>query len=151
MKLFESFNSLFELTQFFTDNLICKEFLKEQRWSDDDVVCPHCGQHHCTERTDGRFHCNKCGSNFSVLVGTIFENTKVSLVKWFVAIYLLSSHKNGISSVQLAKDIKTTQDTAWHMLMKIRVLFNQDSFEQLEGEVELDETYIDGKEKNTYA
>lgn len=82
-----------------------------------------CGHHHCVSRTDGRFHCNHCKANFSVTVGTIFENTKISLRKWFLAMYLISCHKKGISSVQLATDISVTQKTAWFILHKVRTLF----------------------------
>lgn len=79
--------------------------------------------------------CKDCHRHFSVLVGTIFENTKVSLKKWFLAMYIVSCTKKGMSSCQLAREIKVTQNTAWFMLHKIRGLFGiTDEFE-LDGEV----------------
>jgi len=122
--------------------------LREQRWGK-YIACPHCGSIECVERTDGRFHCNDCGANFSELVGTIFENTKIPLRKWFMAMYLISSHKKGISSVQLAQDISVTQKTSWFMLHKIRHLYGQ-SMEKLSGKVECDEMYLGGKDTNKH-
>lgn len=76
----EKFDNLISLITYFKDNETCKRFLKEQRWGD-DVVCPYCGHHHCRARSNGQFRCPNCLNNFSVLVGTIFENTKIALVK----------------------------------------------------------------------
>ena len=99
---FENFNSIIDIATYFDSEDKCKKVIFESRWKDGDVVCPFCGKHHCTKRTDGRYHCTGCKANFSVTVGTIFENTKISLRKWFLAMYLISCHKKGISSKQLA-------------------------------------------------
>lgn len=148
---FSHFNSIFELTSYFSSEARCKKVIFESRWDKHDVVCPFCGEHHCTNRTDGRFHCSHCKANFSVTVGTIFENTKIPLVKWFLAMYLISSHKKGISSVQLAKDIHVTQKTAWFILHKVRTLYVQnDSDNNLHGIVECDEMYLGGRETNKH-
>lgn len=136
---FSQFDNLISLTAYFCTEEKCRQAIIESRWSDGDIVCPYCGGHHCKARNDHRFRCPKCGKNFSCLVGTIFENTKVSLVKWFVAMYLISSHKKGISSHQLGRDINVTQATAWHMLHKIRRLYPQTDDEVFSGEVECDE------------
>lgn len=147
---FTNFDSLFAIMDYFADDDICKNAIIESRWgigSEQDVVCPYCGHHHCHVRKDGRFCCSECNHNFSCLVGTIFENTKISLRKWFIAMYLVSSHKKGVSSHQIARDIKVCQKTAWFMMQKIRTLYHQDDAVALEGEVELDEVYIGGKEK----
>jgi transposase-like protein len=144
---FSRFDSLFAMTNYFNNETICQKAIIESRWSDGDVVCPHCGKHHCKMSKNGRFHCTKCSHNFSCTVGTIFENTKVSLRKWFMAMYLISSHKKGISSHQLARDIDVTQKTAWYMLHKVRSLYAQDDSNAFSGEVECDEVYIGGKEK----
>ena len=144
---FSKFNNIISLTSYFTSNEICRQTIIESRWADGDVVCPYCGGHHCAARKDGKFRCKKCGNNFSCLVGTIFENTKLSLIKWFVAMYLISSHKKGISSHQLSRDIHVTQSTAWYMLQKIRLLYPQSDADAFEGTVECDEVYIGGKEK----
>ena len=147
---FAHFNSIFELTSYFDTETKCRKAIFESRWAKDDVVCPFCGEHHCVSRTDGRFHCPHCKANFSVLVGTIFENTKISLRKWFLAMYLISCHKKGISSVQLATDIHTTQKTAWYILHKVRTLFAQDDTVTLNGIVECDEMYLGGRETNKH-
>ena len=144
---FKKFNSVISLTSYFTSDEKCKQAIIQSRWSDGDVVCPYCGGHHCVVRKDGKFRCKACRRNFSCLVGTIFENTKLPLIKWFVGMYLISSHKKGISSHQLARDIEVTQSTAWYMLQKIRLLYPQTDDEFFEGTVECDEVYIGGKEK----
>lgn len=90
---FSKFNNIISLTSYLNNEDICKQTIIESRCEDGDVVYPYCGAHHCSIRSDGRFRCNHCKKNFSCLVRTIFENTKVSLIKWFVAMYLISSHK----------------------------------------------------------
>ena len=144
---FKKFNSVISLTSYFTSDEICKQVIIESRWSDGDVVCPYCGGHHCVVRKDGKFRCKACRRNFSCLVGTIFENTKLPLIKWFLAMYFISSHKKGISSYQLATNIEVTQTTAWYMLQKVRLLYPQSDADAFEGTVECDEVYIGGKEK----
>ena len=144
---FAKFDNIISLTSYFNSKEKCQQAIIESRWSDGDVVCPYCGAHHCSKRGDGRFRCNHCLKNFSCLVGTIFENTKLPLIKWFVAMYLISSHKKGVSSHQLSRDINVTQATAWYMLQKIRLLYPQTDAEAFEGTVECDEVYIGGKEK----
>ena len=144
---FAKFDNIISLTSYFNTKEKCQQAIIESRWSDGDVVCPYCGAHHCSKRGDGRFRCNHCLKNFSCLVGTIFENTKLPLIKWFVAMYLISSHKKGISSHQLSRDLDITQASAWYMLQKIRLLYPQSDAEAFEGTVECDEVYIGGKEK----
>lgn len=143
---FSHFNSLFSLVRHFNSNDVCKTFLAEARWGE-DVVCPYCGEHHCSRCKDGRFNCKKCDRKFNVTVGTIFENSKIGLDKWFMGIYLVSSHKSGISSCQLARDIEVTQKSAWFMLNKIRSTFGQNDNVALVGNVEVDEAYVGGDNK----
>lgn len=146
MKLldFNKFQSLDSLTTYCKSDQDCRDILVQARWGT-DVICPYCGGHHCKVGYRGRYVCPYCKNKFSPLVGTIFENTKVGLRKWFMAMYLISSHRKGISSNQLSKDIGVTQKTAWYMLHKIRTLFYQD-YDQMEGDIEVDEVYIGGKE-----
>ena len=99
---------------------------------------------------ESHYICKDCQNKFSVTVGTIFENTKILLRKWFMAMYLISSHKKGISSCQLARDIKVTQKTAWFILHKIRGLYGQSDATVLDGEVEMDEMYLGGRETNKH-
>ena len=147
---FANFNSLVEIALYFDTPAKCKKAIAQSRWADGDVVCPYCGHHHCHRRKDGRFVCSACNHNFSETVGTIFENTKISLVKWFMAMYLISSHKKGVSSHQLSRDISVTQKTAWYILHKVRSLYAQNDSEALCGEVECDEMYLGGREKNKH-
>ncbi len=147
---FTQFDSLVAMTLYFSNEQTCRQAVVETRWGvgkSQDVVCPYCGQHHCSTRKDGRFRCNHCKRNFSCKVGTIFEDSNLPLVKWFIAMYLISSHKKGISSCQLARDIKVSQNTAWHILQKVRRLYAQDDSEAFRGEIECDEVYIGGREK----
>ena len=146
---FSKFDSLFSVADYFKSNDICKKTLAEARWGD-DVICPKCGKHHCKKASNGRFYCTCCKHNFSCTVGTIFENTKVALRKWFFAMYMISSHKKGISSHQLSEDINVTQKTAWYMLHKIRSLYTQNDSEALSETVECDEMYLGGTEKNKH-
>ena len=147
---FTKFNSLIQLADFFDSEDKCKAAIAQERWGDSGVVCPYCGSTHCHQCADGRYICKGCQNKFSVLVGTIFENTKISLRKWFMAMYLISSHKKGVSSCQLARDINVTQKTAWFMLHKIRGLYGQNDSTVLNGSVEMDEMYLGGRETNKH-
>lgn len=147
------FQNLKQLFQKFHNEEVCREYLEMQRWNG-KPVCTHCGHSDKIYRIEGgkRYKCgNKnCRKKFSVIVGTIFENTNVPLSTWFAAIYLITAHKKGISSLQLHRDLGVTQKTAWFMLHRIREMLRNDAPSMMRNVVEVDETYVGGREANKH-
>ena len=104
----------------FPDQHACINYLEKVRWGN-EPKCPYCkSTYHSPMPKERRYHCNTCNTSFSVLVGTIFENTRLDFQKWFLAIYLVINAKKGLSARQLAGEIMVTKDTAWLMQLKIR-------------------------------
>lgn len=149
----KQFNNLFDLQKYFKTEEKCRKHLEQWRWQN-GICCPFCGNTQYYTYSDGKtYRCmaKECDKKFNVLVGTFFENTKLPLRKWFMAIYLIANHSKGISSIQLSKDIGVTQKTSWFLLHRIRGLFKSiDITEQLNGIVEADETHIGGQEVNRH-
>ena len=148
------FKSVIQMIKTLNTDEACREHLERLRWNG-EPICPHCGSqrpNHYRLKYDGIFKglykCKDCRSRFTVTVGTIFHGSQIPLHKWFLAIYIFSSHKKGISSVQLAKDLDITQKSAWFMLSRIRSSFKSNVEFQFEGLVQVDETFIGGKNKN---
>ena len=133
----------------FVDRDVCQAALVEARWPD-GVTCPTCGSREVGYLTNQRrWQCREkhARRQFSVKVGTIFEDSPISLSKWFTAIWLIGSAKNGISSYEIHRAVGVTQKTAWFMLHRIRLAMQTKSFDKLGGEVEVDETFIGGKSR----
>jgi transposase-like protein len=147
----QAFTNLKQLFAHFSDEKTCLAYLEQQLWGG-KPVCPHCGSERVYRLANGKqFKCgNKktCDKQFNVKTGTIYENTKVPLSTWFGAIWLLTAHKKGISSYQVARDLGVTQKTGWFILHRIRLIMGDPNPEPLDQIVEVDETYVGGKFEN---
>jgi transposase-like protein len=152
MTMTPTFDSLLELMEAFPDEQSAIDHLRKIRWGngDEHAHCPHCGSTKIYHFSDNRSHkCGDCRKRFSIKVGTIFEDSKIPLRKWLLAIWLITSHKKGVASTTLARDIKVTQKSAWFMLHRLRHATRTEAFNRpLLGTVEVDETFIGGKDKN---
>ena len=149
----KTFKNILDFQKEFNTEEKCREYLEQQRW-DNTPACPFCGSINVHRFPNGKiFKCREkgCRNKFSVTVGTIYENTKIPLTKWFLATYILSVHSKGISSLQLASWLGVTQKTAWHLNHRIREMLTNNAPELLEGIVEVDETYVGGSLKNMHA
>jgi len=141
-----TFKNLIELQKHFSNEETCWNHLEQLRWNG-KVICPFCNsEKHYKFKNSRTYKCKDCKKKFNAKVGTIFENTTIPLSKWFVSIYIATSHKKGISSCQLAKDIGVTQKTAWFILHRIREMLKVKAPYMLNSKVEIDETFIGGKE-----
>jgi transposase-like protein len=150
--MLKKFDSLFELFEAFPDEQSAIDHLRAIRWKH-GAFCPYCKSNRVMHFKDNRTHkCHECRQRFSIKVGTIFEGTKLPLRKWFAAIWLITSHKKGIASTTLAKDLRMTQKSAWFVLHRLRHAARTNSFNApLKGEVEADESFFGGKDKNKHA
>src|SRR3954469_25564803 len=114
------FKSLFELLRAIPDEQTAIDHFTAIRWRN-GAFCPRCGSTKIYHFSDKRTHkCGDCRKRFSIKVGTIFQDTKIPIQKWLMAIWMLTSHKKGIASTTLARDIDVTQKTAWFMLHRLR-------------------------------
>lgn len=148
-----NFKSLPQLLDHFKDEKVCIAYYEKLRWNG-KPICPHCNSDK-PYKTKRGYRCanEECRKDFTVKVGSIFENSKIPFRIWFAAIYLNTAHKKGISSVQLAIDLNITQKTAWFVLHRIREMLKQSVPAMVGGEgkiVEGDATFIGGKETNKH-
>jgi transposase-like protein len=141
--------TLIESVRYFSDLDVATEHVARLRWPD-GPVCPACGtkdEKHYYLKSRRVWKCRACKKQFSVKVGTIFEDSPIGLDKWLPAVWMLVNAKNGISSYELARAIGVQQKSAWFMLHRIRLAMQTGSFEKMGGEVQADETFVGGKEK----
>ncbi len=142
--------TLIEAIRYFSDPDTCLDFMARLRWTDGKAICPGCG------REDVRFIATRrlweckdkhAKRQFSVKVGTIFEDSPIGLDKWLAAIWMIANAKNGISSYEVHRALGVTQKTAWFMLHRIRLAMQSETFDRFGSQVEVDETFIGGKSR----
>ena len=142
--------TLLEVIKHFSDERVAFEYIKARRFPD-GVACPRCRSEKVAFiETRMVWRCNGCRRQFSVKVGTIFEDSPLKLSVWIPAMWLIANAKNGISSYEIHRALGVTQKTAWFMLHRIREAMRNGSLERLQDHVEVDETYIGGKVRNMH-
>ena len=145
--------SVIELFDMFPDEESARQWFEDVRWPGGERTCPRCASGNTSVVKSGKpmpYWCSGCRKYFSVKVGTVMESSKLPLRKWVVALYLMSTNLKGVSSMKLHRDLNIRQATAWHMTQRIREGWRDSNDDSLSGEVEVDETYIGGKEGNKH-
>src|ERR1700676_492085 len=146
-------STLQEAIIYFADPKNCNEFLAGLRWTDGKVQCPNCGSVNVVYlEKQNRYKCygKHPKAQFSLKVGTIFEDSPIGLDKWLCAMWLIVNCKNGISSCEMARDLGISQKSAWFMNHRIRMALHGGTIEKASGHVEADETFIGGKARNMH-
>ncbi len=149
---FTQFKSIIDLVRTFDTEQKCIDYLQQLRWAD-GIISPFDSTSKVYSCAGNKFKCKNTGKYFNVRTGTMFDDTKMPLQKWFMGIYIVASHKKGISSHQLARDLGITQKSAWFMLHRIRYtlgLDNDNNTDTIETIAEVDETFIGGKRTNMH-
>jgi transposase-like protein len=146
--------TLQQAIQYFSDEQVCIDAVAQMKWPN-GVECPHCqAKEPYYLKTQKRWKCRKCRKQFSVKVGTIFEDSPIPLQKWLPAMWLMVNCKNGISSYELGKALGVSQKTAWFVLHRLRLVVKSENLGFKIGgegsEVEVDETFVGGKMKNMH-
>ncbi len=142
--------SLSDAVRYFADSDRAFSFLAQLRWPD-GAACVHCGADKpIFLKTRRIWKCRSCRKQFSVKVGTIFEDSALGLDKWLPALWLIANCKNGVSSYEVGRSLKVTQKTAWFMLHRIRTGMRSKSFGKWDGALEVDETFVGGKAGNMH-
>ncbi len=140
--------------RYFSDEQVCIDTVAAMRWPD-GPECPACGhKEHYYLKTQRRWKCKECYKQFSVKLGTIFEESPLSLDKWLPALWMIVNCRNGISSYEIGRDLGISQKSAWFMLHRLRLAMRNGSIMKLGGnggEVEADEAFIGGKPKNMHS
>ncbi len=145
--------TLREAIIFFAVDVHCRKAVEAIRWPDGIVRCPHCGSERVTYLENvKRYKCyaKHAKAQFSLKVGTIFEDSPIGFEKWLPALWLLTNCKNGISSYELGRALGVTQKSAWFMLSRLRLALQDKRGGKFQGDVEVDETYIGGKARNMH-
>lgn len=138
--------NLINLIEQYSDETKCRQYLEALRW-EDDIKCPRCGSDkisHIEKR--GQYDCDKCRYQFSVTAGTIFHDSHLPLWKWFLAVYLMTESKKGMSANQLQRSLGVSYKTAWYLCHRIRKTMEEELGKpKLKGTIEVDETYVGGR------
>lgn len=142
--------TLIEAVRYFADEAVARNFVAAIRWPE-GATCPECSTKDVLFMEKRRiWKCRDCKRQFSVKVGTVFEDSPIPLSKWLPAMWLIVNCKNGVSSYEVARALNVTQKTAWFMLHRLRLAMKAKSFEKMDGFVEVDETFLGGRAKNMH-